>query len=192
MKKLALNLTLLLCVFTLSAQEVEETNPGEKTFKNSLRVHPLNVFVNELVVDYERVISEKSSLNFTLALGYEDFGVAFPPSGSREDYLVFLQADYRYYFSKSKIAPRGFFASGGVFGFNEHIRYRDLPGTVSPNFSQDFFTAGVSADIGYQWVFDKGITIGLSGGANAQVPVNYDNSTIQIKPDLNITIGYSW
>jgi len=190
MKKIALSLTLLFCVFTLSAQEIEETNSEEKTFKHSIRVHPLNVFANELVVNYERVIGEKTSLNFKLVLGYEDFNLF--PSGTREDYLFFLQADYRYYFLKSKIAPRGFFVSGGILGFYENIQYKDFSGTVSPNIIGDLFTAGVSADIGYQWVFKKGITIGLSGGAHLQIPINYDNTTIQIKPNLNFAIGYSW
>ncbi len=192
MKKIVLSLILLACTCTLIAQETNEEKINEKgnTFKNSLKVHPLNIFVNELVLEYERVIRKKSSLIFTLGLGYEDGD--FIPSGTFEEYLIFSQVDYRYYFSKSKIAPKGFFVSGGAFGFYEHIRYKDLFRTVQPNINQDFFTAGISGDIGYQWVFKKRITIGISGGADLQIPLNYDNSSTKVRPDLNVAIGYSW
>ena len=183
-----LTMLLIMCTCGIMGQDIKNEKP--KTFKNSIKIRPLNFFVNELIFDYERVIGPKSSLNITIGQGYQKDRLLV--GGTIENYTSFLEVDYRRYFSKDKIAPRGWFVGVGIFGLYELDRFKNIGGTVEPNFDRDYFSTGISVDAGYQWVFNNGITLGLSGGADLRIPVDHSINSSSTRPNLNFSVGYSW
>lgn len=189
MKNHICSIMLILFAYGVTAQEIKNEPPNEKKFKNSIKIHPLNLFVNEYVVEYERVVGTKSALSFTLSQGYERNRLF--AGGVMKSYFTFLEVDYRHYLSKSKLAPKGWFVAAGTFGLYELYRYKNIPGRADPNFDRDYFTTGVSMDTGYQWIFNNGINIGLSAGADLRIPVDHNISTY-VRGNLNFSVGYSW
>ncbi|WP_271768044.1 hypothetical protein [Aquimarina algiphila] len=198
MKKIYLSIFIgLLTVVSLNAQEtVHDNNKEENTFmpKNIIKVFPLNALIGEIGIGYERVIKPKTSLNFTLIQEFRKDEI-FNTALSVRDYYIFFEADMRFYLSKYKKAPEGWFVSGGLLGEYNYRKYKSRINNQGVDF--EWLQIGGSGKMGYQWMFKKGLkglTIEVAGGARYRTAVNIFDKGFSdgFTPVVDFTIGYSW
>ncbi|MEW7292102.1 DUF3575 domain-containing protein [Aquimarina sp. 2304DJ70-9] len=183
MKKIGCSmLIVLLTIVSINAQEV--VNEKEKiTFmpKHIIKVFPLNALNGEIGIGYERVIKPKMSLNFILIQGFDT--QHFINNKYERNYNALFQTELRFYLSKRKKAPEGWFTGGGLLTEYNNIKVIDRS-------NKDIFRfeAGVSGKMGYQWILKKGLK-GIT--IEAAIGLEYRNIT-EFNTVLDFTVGYSW
>ncbi|WP_298544670.1 DUF3575 domain-containing protein [uncultured Aquimarina sp.] len=197
MKKIILTLTFIVSLLgTGYSQETNTNNEQETvgtTYKSSIRMLPLSLLIGEISFEYEHILKN----NFTLLLqGYGDFSNSdiiengsLVTQRSTSGYEIGLEIGARYYFSKRKKAPKGWFIGTGIIGGYKNIDYN----TVSIFNLRDYDTAVIGATIkgGYQWVFKSGFTIGAANRLRfVQELSGPRNGYLDALPE--ISIGYSW
>ena len=145
MKKLLLLIAIVATGFTANAQ------------KNVFKVNPLGLAFGSLDVSYERVLSEKSSVE--LGITYSSFDVTGGSTKvSTNGYGV--EGKYKFYFSSDKDAPKGWYGAPFVAYSVSSVDSNGIKGDANS------FSAGALA--GYQWVFgggDSGFSLDLNFGA---------------------------
>jgi len=174
----------LLTMLSLNAQEIiNEKEEISLMPKHTIKVFPLNALNGEIGIGYERTIKPKISLNFTLI--QEFYQRNFSNTDYERSYNAIVQTELRFYLSKRKKAPEGWFTGlGGLIEYN-NIKRIDNRLNTKDKFR---FQAGVSSKMGYQWILKKalkGFTIETAIG------MEYGNIT-EFSTVLNFTIGYSW
>ena len=159
---------------------------GDK--KNILKLNPLGIIFGSGSFSYERAIGSKSSFEINSSFGiYKYQGIKYTSFG--------LGADYRFYLSKSKIAPKGFHVGPGaglVFG-NAKLNpiYGELDDAITGYI--------VNATFGHQWIFKNNFSIDIAGGAQ-YVKYNFkDKEGIffgeaysGVLPALIFSLGYAF
>lgn len=155
--------------------------------KNVIKLNPLGFLFGQASLGYERAINDKSSFMISPTFGglklggfkYSQFG---------------LGAEYRFYLSKTKTAPEGFYAAPGV-NFSTG-KVKEDGNSIEAKFN----SFGVKGVIGNQWIFNSGFVIDLNGGiqySNFKYSDN-DNSVFNslkgsgIFPALTFAIGYAF
>jgi len=142
--------------------------------------------------EYERVIKSNFSLNFQAYGEYYTSDIV--RNGvlrtNQETYQIRVEISGRYYLSKRKNAPRGWFVGPGIIAGFRGVDYEGS--TTSNDRDYNNFLLGGSVKSGYQWVFKSGFTLGATGGVNYIYELS--NSTLfgSLGPVLESSIGYSW
>jgi len=194
MKKIILGvLTLILFSAEFQAQNTEPSSDSDSlniAFKHSLKVKPLSTLGGEFGLSYERVIKPKRSLNFYAEITFEDIFDDPTITGSEKigDYnLSRIGVDYRFYLSKQKLAPKGWYAGVGPLAYLLNYKYDNS------NDKDNIFYLGARAHSGYQWVFKNGINIGADGGIqyNKALSREFNISGLSFLV-VNFAVGYSW
>jgi len=190
MKKIILSiLTLMLLSAGAHAQNSESNSDTNKTFKHSLKVRPLNAYAGEYGVTYERVIKPKRSLNFYAHVLFEK--VYQDPTIVNtikigNQLTSHIGIDYRFYLSKNKIAPIGWYAGLGP------LAYHVSANLDSPNADINLFFLGAQAHSGYQWVYKSGISLSVNGGIEYNKALSSSIKGFGLDPEINFAVGYSW
>lgn len=176
MKKLLLVSVLFLSVGAFAQQNVVKANP-------------LGLLFGSAEIGYERAISDKNSFEIAVAFSRSDATL----NGSETATATGLGAEgkFKFFFSSSKDAPRGWYAAPVASYFSSNAESGDLEGGIS------VFAGGAIA--GYQWIFgggDSGFALDLNLGAQyASVNFDGDISSVDIDgiiPRLGVAIGYAW
>lgn len=145
--------------------------------KNAIKLGLFSTQIGDFNVNYERVLTETSSLNFNI--GYWDFnsafidGLEYMPSSSPDD-IQFLKfkgsmhtaIDYRMYMGQ-KGAMRGFYLAPYIRYWGQGMEMSDImySDTYRNQFSFDIdakinsFGAGIQ--VGFQWIIRKHINLDL-------------------------------
>lgn len=134
-------------------------------------------------VQYERLLGK----NFSLIgqVGYSSLTTTVGAADSKSNGLGYY-AEGRFYFSSKKDAMEGWHI--GVF-------YNDINTSNSSDLKTDINSVGLV--LGYQWVFDSKMTMGISFGGGS---LNIDSeiagleifNAIGFLPQAGISIGYSF
>lgn len=149
--------------------------------QNSVKFNPLAVFGGSDMFTYERAVGEHSTVG--AGVGFSSYKITDTKYSSLAGSVF-----YRYYFSE---VLKRWYASGGVNYYSGKFTYED---------SKDNYSSfGVSAKMGYQWVWDSGFTLDLNGGLVYR-SYNYDSSSIDssvlkasgIGPAFGFGLGYTW
>ena len=177
MKKIMFTLFAAFVLSNVNAQE------------NVIKVNPLGLLFGSAEFSYERALNEKSSAELSVA--YINLNANFSNGEDAGVSGLGVEGKYKFYFSKSKDAPRGWYAAPVASYFSISGKAGNNDGKVSA------VTAGAIA--GYQWVFGRsatGFALDLNFGAqylSAQTSGDINGLTIGgILPRLGLAIGYAW
>jgi len=197
MKKIILTLILIVStVVTGYSQDTITKDPNKitgATYKNSIRLLPLSALVGEINFEYERILKN----NFSLLLqAYGDFSNtdvisngSLAPEDNISAYEIGLEIGGRYYFSKRKKAPKGWFLGTGIITGYKDIDYEST--SIFRPRDYDTFVIGASIKGGYQWVFKSGFTIGVANRLQFTQELSGPRDLyLDVLPE--ISIGYSW
>jgi hypothetical protein len=163
-------------------------NAQEGNGQNVIKVNPLGLLFGSANVGYERALNEKSS--FVIAPQFGGFklgGVKYSSFGAG--------AQYRFYFSKTKTAPEGFYAAPQISFVSGKVKFEGFDSEEETKFS----SFGGGAMVGNQWIFNSGFVIDLGAGVMYQkfnYKDNEDNSFAfkgsGMLPALSFSLGYNF
>ena len=177
MKKITLCTLAILGFMSLNAQ------------KNVVKVNPVGLIFGSAQLGYERVLTDKSAIE--ISASYTRLDVTFDNSTTETENGFGVEGKYKFYFSSSKSAPRGWYAAPLANYSNINGGSGDNDGSVS------IFGAGAVG--GYQWVFggnDSGFSLDLNLGAQyASISTDGNITSTDadgIIPRLGIAIGYAF
>jgi len=183
-KNLMIMKKLFLCaaiaVFAFSSVKAQE---------NVVKVNPLGLIFGSAQFSYERVLTEGSSVELSLA--YTNLNANFS-SGEESKVTGFgAEGKYKFYFSNSNDAPRGLYGA-------PVLSYSSISGEAgSEEGKVNIF--GVGAIGGHQWVFGgnaTGLALDLNLGVQyINVSANGDISGLTVDgilPRIGLSIGYAW
>ena len=165
-------------------------NAQEGNGQNVIKVNPLGLLFGSANVGYERALNEKSSFMIAPQFGGFKFGgVKYSSFGAG--------AQYRFYFSKTKTAPEGFYAAPALSFVSGKVKWDSFDSKEETKFS----SFGGGAMVGNQWIFNSGFVIDLGGGIMYQKFSYKDGegdtefSTLKasgVLPALSFSIGYNF
>ncbi len=197
MRKIVLTLIFIISVLNVGYSQETLTKDQDKTtgvtYKNSIRLLPLSALVGEINFEYERILKN----NFSLLLqAYGDFSNtnaisngSLVPVNITSAYEIGLEIGGRYYFSKRKNLPKGWFIGTGIIGAYKEVNYNSIS-IFSPRDYNSVIIGG-SVKGGYQWVLKSGITIGTASRIQYTQELSKPrNAYVNVLPE--ISIGYSW
>ena len=156
--------------------------------ENIIKANPLGLLFGSAELGYERVLTEKSSIELSLA--YSSTSVTL---GSETSDATGFGAEgrYKFYLSSSKDTPRGWYAAPVATYASTSAESGNSKGDLS------YFGAGAVA--GYQWIFgggDSGFALDLSFGAQyVSATASGDISSFSLEgilPKLGLSLGYAW
>ncbi|WP_378178358.1 hypothetical protein [Aquimarina sp. SS2-1] len=198
MKSSALTLIAICCIFYISqAQDTISSTPTtvkNDTFKNSIRILPLPILFGGIHFEYERTFSRDISLFIQFFGDFYNSNRVQHPSIKQGEIAkrnkVVSEIGVRYYISKRKTAPRGWFIGPGIICGYEHIYFQK---SNTPN-NEDYiaFLIGGSVKTGYQWIFKKGFTLGVVAGVDGIFKLKEFIEKFSARTLLEFSIGYSW
>ena len=152
--------------------------------KNVVKINPIGVIVGTASLSYERAVSQHSSIMISLTYGY------FELEGDK--YSTFgLGFDYRYYFTGSKPAPRGWYVSPGLMYGGGNVKFNGGSEKVAVH------GLSVKGVLGYQWIWKGGFTLDLDGGIqyfgyHAEENNQGVSNASGVLPAIGIAIGYAF
>jgi len=173
---------------TLVAMFVFTSVTAQENGKNVIKIEPFGALLGSYSMSYERVVSAKSSVQVDANYGNINlFGLRINTLG--------IGAGYRYYFSKAKSVPEGFFVSP-TLSLSSLSLYMDA--TPTNKITTGIFEGGVVA--GYQWIFNSGLQLDLYVGPGYSSVTNvtvqdqemqdYIGKLSGFGPKLGFSIGY--
>ncbi|MFT3920555.1 DUF3575 domain-containing protein [Cloacibacterium sp.] len=149
--------------------------------QNSVKFNPLAVFGGANMFSYERAVSEHSAVG--VGVGFSSYKITDVEYNSIAGSLF-----YRYYFSE---VLKRWYATGGVSYYSGKVKY--------DGDKDNYGSFAINGKFGYQWVWDSGFTLDLSGGLvyrtytyDANSP---DTSVLKasgIGPAFGFGLGYTW
>ena len=161
---------------------------AQDEYQNVVKLNPLGALFGSANLAYERALSEKSSVVIAPSFG-------MLKSGGFKYTTFGLGAEYRFYFSKEKEAPMGFYAAPGVgFSFGQ-AKIDDIYGDGEDS-KTNITAINAKGVIGYQWIFGSGFTVDLNGGLQyVKFKFKSDGFGIPLSgilPAVGASIGYSF
>ncbi len=163
---------------------------AQENGKNVIKINPFGALLGSYSMSYERVVTNKSTLQFDANYGDINlFGLKINTFG--------VGAGYRFYFSKTKSVPEGFFVSPSIAYSNVSLY---LTSTPADKVTVGTFEGGVVG--GYQWIFDSGFQIDLFVGprfisvGSLSIPTESDDMELYlgelsgVGTKLGFSIGY--
>lgn len=144
-----------------------------------VKTNPLGLAFGNFNAIYEKALNEKSSVSAGASYLYRLLGTDVTGFG--------LNTEYRYYITNAtKPAPAGFYV-GPSFGFR-NFSEKNVDGSIS--------LIGIGGTIGYQWVWDSGVSLDLGAGPQYSIIIaESDGSTEDFSgflPRLVFAIGYAF
>jgi len=127
--------------------------------RNVIKVNPLAMAFGSISFSYETLISDKGAIEVSAA--YTSLGVSVGSNADAKASGFGLGVGYKAYFSKTKDAPRGWYAEPNLGYSSVTTTANESDGSVS------LFNLGALG--GYQWIFgggDSGFALDLGLGFN--------------------------
>ncbi len=159
---------------------------GVNAQQNVFKINPLGLVLGAAELSFERALSNKGSVELSLAYSRSDVGFS---TGEEKATGYGVEGKYKFYLSASKDAPRGLYVAPVVTYASSNVERGILEGKVS-------YVAG-GGILGYQWVFgsDSGFSIDLNGGAQ-YVSASFSGDILSaddgVVPRLGVGFGYAW
>lgn len=160
-----------------------------KAQENVIKVNPLGLAFGFTELSYERVLSEGSSLELSVA--FTSIEAQFTGADKSRVTGFGAEGKYKFYFSSSKVAPRGWYGAPTVSFSSASGKSGVSEGEISA-----FAVGGLA---GYQWVFggsDTGFALDLNFGAqyiNAKTSGDISGITLDgVVPRLGLSLGYAF
>jgi len=163
-----------LCVtYTASAQNVEY----EGNLPNVLKINPISLAFGNFNLSYQRALNNASAIQVGANYWYRLFGTDVSGFGIRGGYQFFIT-------NRAKAAPEGFYI-GPQLSFN---------GFSVSETDESVTSVGIGLLLGYQWVWDSGVTLDLGAGPIYQFAndENTDESFDGFLPNITIAVGYNF
>lgn len=137
-------------------------NAQESKGQNVIKVNPLGLLFGSANVGFERALNEKSSFVIAPQFGGFKFGgVKYSSIGAG--------AQYRFYLSKTKNAPEGFYAAPALSFVSGKVKWDSFDSAEEEEEEKTNFSSfGGGAMVGNQWIFKSGFVIDLGGGVMYQ------------------------
>lgn len=164
-----------LAVLLFSLLSVQQASAQDQIIKTN----PLGLAFGNFNAIYEKALNEKSSISVGASYLYSFLGTDVTGFG--------FNGEWRYYITnEKKPAPEGFYA-GPSLGFR-NFSVRDEDGSVS--------VVGIGGTVGYQWVWDSGVTLDLGAGPQYSIIVAEGDDTTEdfsgFLPRLFFAVGYAF
>lgn len=175
MKRILLIFTFImgLSMSSFAQDEAEENLP------NIIKLNPISLAFGNINLIYQRAIGKSSAVQLGGNYWYRFLGTDVTGFGIRGGYQFFLTG-------RTKAAPEGFYV-GPQLSYNSlKERSTDIPASVT--------TFGVGLLIGYQWVWDSGLSLDLGIGPMYTFAddENSESSFEGFLPNVMIGIGYNF
>jgi hypothetical protein len=144
---------------------------------NVFKINPISLAFGNFNLSYQRALSDASAIQIGANYWYRIFGEEVSGVGVRAGYQFFLT-------NRAKPAPEGFYI-GPLASFNS-LTEKETDGSVTA------FGAGLM--LGYQWVWDSGVTLDLGAGPMYQFASENETDTDfeGFLPNITIAIGYNF
>jgi len=159
----------------------------EEKVKGIVKINPLSLLVATINMAYEVPTSEKSSLQF--AAFYTSMG----GNGNNKIRGFGFIPEYRFYLSKTKDAPRGFYVAPTLrfskFKYTIKNYNTYINNTYYPTYESDLTQMGVSGNIGGQWIWKSGFCLDVYGGP-ALLNLSMKSNTGQLENAKGIGGGF--
>lgn len=146
-----------------------------------VKTSPISLAFGNINLRYESKINDKTSWQVGANYIYKFLGTDVSSFG--------LDGEYRFYLTnKKKDVPEGFYIGPNV-GLN-FGSYKVLEDSYS------YSSLGLGATLGYQWIWDSGITLEVGAGPQYSTTLSNEESTgvdfNGILPRLVFAIGYAF
>ena len=144
-----------------------------------IKTNPLGLAFGNFNATYEKALNEQSSIGVGASYLYSLLGTDVNGFG--------VNGEYRFYITNAtKPAPEGFYA-GPSIGFRTFSE-KETDSGVS--------ILGIGGTIGYQWVWDSGVTLELGAGPQYSIIASKDDTTEAdfsgFLPRLVFAVGYAF
>lgn len=185
-----LKLTLLCCIFLQVLPAL-----GQPGLKNTLKLNIPGYFLLSGSASFEKRITSKSAIQLNAIAG-KAYGNEFK--------ILAARADYRWYFSKKKKAPLGFYGALGM-GVEKFSFYTSFT-TPTATYRRDYDASGFALAhyYGYQQRFSNGIMLDIFCGAQKLFSTYRDKDGYEYLPNTpkswvlyfvpvaGVSAGFSW
>lgn len=201
MKKTILLFFVLVFIGAIAmAQELnKDSNPKKESLNNVLKLNPFSTILGFTQITYERNISENRNIELgvgLIGLGYDIFGVDAKGFNIRAGYKFMLSKNSNNIFKGFYVKPEIFFASYNkrfdTIPFLSGLNFNFIKKSSSEEEIKPYYrsmnTLSLLANIGYQWVLWKRLTIDLNLGLG----VNFCNPVPNQEGFLNFSEGYMY
>ncbi len=176
MKKSICFLSIILSVYSLSAQDSSTPINGSIEDKNEIKLNALSLVLGAFDVTYERILNEESALGMNVFIPFDD--------DISTDINFYVSPYYRLYFGKKSAS--GFFVEG--FGLLSSV-----------NVSEDFISIGQFDDPIITTAEDSGVEfaigVGLGGkwltksGFIAELNLGVGRNFVRLSDSDNTIVG---
>lgn len=144
---------------------------------NVIKINPISLAFGNFNLSYQRALSDASAIQIGANYWYKILGVEVSGVGIRGGYQFFLT-------NRVKPSPEGFY-------IGPQIAYNSLKDKETDEKVTAF---GVGLMVGYQWVWDSGVTLDLGAGPMYQFADETSTGTSYegFIPNITIAIGYNF
>ena len=176
MKKLLFIALVMLFGFNYMAKAQDEST-REENLPNVLKVNPFGLAFGNINLNYQRALGATSAIQIGANYWYKILGTEVNGFGVRGSYQFFIT-------NRAKAAPEGFYIGPSV-SYNSFTE-KSTDASAS--------AVGVGFMLGYQWIWDSGMTLDLGIGpiyqfANDDVTEeSYDG----VLPNITVAIGFNF
>ncbi len=169
MKKTTLTLSFVF-IFTIGAFAQAE-------LPNVIKLNPISLAFGNFNLNYQRAINDATALQIGANYWYKIFGTEVSGIGVRGAYHFFIT-------NRAKPAPEGFY-------IGPQVAYNSLTEKES---NEKVTAFGVGLMLGYQWIWDSGVTLDLGAGPMYQFADETSTGTSLegFLPNITIAIGYNF
>lgn len=159
---------IVLMVFSANAQS---------ELPNVIKINPIGLAFGNFNLSYQRGLSDASALQIGANYWYRIFGADVSGIGVRGAYQFFLT-------NRVKPAPEGFYI-GPQVSYNS-ITEKETDESVS--------AFGVGLMLGYQWIWQSGVTLDIGAGPMYQFASESSTNTSYegFLPNITIAVGYNF
>lgn len=144
---------------------------------NIFKINPISLAFGNFNLSYQRALSDASAIQIGANYWYRILGQEVSGVGVRGGYQFFLT-------NKAKPSPEGFY-------IGPQVAYNSLKDKESDEKVTAF---GIGLMLGYQWVWDSGITLDLGAGPMYQFADETSTGTSYegFLPSITVAIGYNF
>ncbi|MEO9512743.1 MAG: DUF3575 domain-containing protein [Flavobacteriaceae bacterium] len=180
MRKPFLILVLLCSLFTVKAQNENDTIINLYEKKNDVKINGYYTALGLFEATYERNLNKKSSIGIT--------GLYVFSQKNDEDTNFNISPFYRRYFGKKYAS--GFFVEGfGTFGSTDGKKLTDMDGNITLNEGADVLDLSIGLSFGGKWVTKNGIIFEVLVGMGGNL-FNTDKTDHNVVNRRALGIGY--
>jgi len=153
------------------------TANAQAEFPNVIKLNPISLAFGNFNLSYQRALNDASAIQIGANYWYRILGQEVSGIGARAGYQFFIT-------NRAKPAPEGFYIGPQVSINSLNVKETD----------EDVTAIGIGLMLGYQWIWDSGVSLDLGAGPMYQFAneSNSDTSVEGFLPNITIAIGYNF